>query len=72
MALSEFVEGVLSNFENEDAVCTVFMDLSKSFDRVDRNILLKKLECYGVRGNMHLLTSSYLDRRKQFVSLGRI
>ena len=46
------------------------MDLSKAFDSVDRNILLRKLECCGVRGNMHLLISSYIDVRKQFVSFG--
>ena len=44
------------------------MNLSKAFDSVDRNILLRKLECNGGGRNMHLLISSYLDGRKQFVS----
>ena len=70
LALSEFVEGVLSNFDKRNEVCAVFLDLSKTFDSVDRNILLKKFEFYGIRGNMHLLISSYLDDRKQFVSFG--
>ena len=28
------------------------------------------MECYGIRGNMHLLISSYLNGRKQFVNFG--
>ena len=61
----------MSNFDKGNAVCAVFLDLkSKAFDSVDRIILLRKLECYGVRGNMHLLISSYLDGRKQFISFG--
>ena len=55
MALSEFVEELLTNFEKGNGVYAVFLDLSKAFDSIDRNILLRKLECYGVRGNMHLL-----------------
>ena len=65
-----FVEGALSIFDKGNAVCAVFLDLSRAFDSVDRNTLLRKLECYNVRGNMHLLISSYLDGRKQFVSFG--
>ena len=69
--MTEFVKGVLSNFDKGDSVCAVFLNFNKAFNKVDRNILLRKLECYGVIGNMHLLISSYLDERKQFVSFGR-
>ena len=66
--MSEFVEGVLSSYKMGNAVCAVFLDLSKAFDSVDRNILRERLEHYGIRGNMHILISSYIDDRKQFVS----
>ena len=69
-ALTEFVERKLSNFDKGNAICAVFFNLSKAFNSVDRKILLRKLECYGVRGNMHLLIKSYLDGMKQFVSFG--
>ena len=47
-----------------------FLDLNRAFDSVDSSILLRKLECCGVRGSILLLISSYLGRRKQFVSFG--
>ena len=42
LALSKFVEGVLSTFDKDEAVCVVLLDFSKAFDSVDREILLKK------------------------------
>ena len=44
----------------------VLLDLSKAFDCVDREMLLKKTEFYGISGNMFLLLKSYLTERSQF------
>ena len=45
------------------------MDLAKAFDTVSHEILLQKLEVYGIRGNCLKLFESYLKDRYQFVKL---
>ena len=49
----------------------VFVDLKKVFDTVDHNILLEKIDYYGIRGVAKDWFRSYLDNRKQYVTLNR-
>ena len=46
------------------------MDLQKAFDMVDRNILLSKLEHYGIRGVALQLIRGFLSNRQQYVKIG--
>ena len=66
-AVQEFVDHTLQAFENKNSTVGVFLDLSKAFDTIDHNILLSKLEWYGVRGIALDWFRSYLNDRKQFV-----
>ena len=49
---------------------TVFFDLAKSFDTVDHEILLSKLEYYGVCDESLPWFKNYFTGRKQFVHTG--
>ena len=44
----------------------IFIDLKKAFDTVDHQILLEKMQFYGITGHAHKWFSSYLDNRKQY------
>ena len=45
------------------------MHLQKAFNAIDHNILLEKLQHYDIRGIAHQWFKSYLENRKQLVSV---
>jgi len=45
----------------------MFLDFSKAFDKVDHNLLLYKLEHYGIRGQLLSWLADFLSERKQRV-----
>lgn len=67
-AIFEFVDKVLKGLDDKDNMLGLFIDLSKAFDCVDHDILLKNLSDYGVRGSGLNLMRSYLSNRTQFVA----
>ena len=67
-AILHLTNQILQSFDQDKFAIGVFIDLSKAFDTVDHNILLKKLSFYGVRNNNLKWFRSYLFNRKQYIS----
>ena len=63
----QLINNICDSFNQNKYTLGVFVDLSKAFDTVDHNILLKKLSLYGIKNNNLKWFSSYLSNRKQFI-----
>ena len=53
------------NLENSEYTAVTFIDLKKAFDTVNHDILIQKLEHYGVQNKEIRWFRSYLTNRKQ-------
>ena len=71
-AVLSIIDRVQLAIESHDYSCGIFLDFSKAFDTVNHQILLTKLDYYGIRGVVKDWFTSYLSNRTQFVSLGAI
>ena len=69
MAITHLIEELTNANEEKKITVGVFIDLKKAFDTIDHTLLLRKLKHYGIRGVANNWLESYLDSRKQFVSL---
>lgn len=66
-AVLSVVEYICDAYDKGMAVKMNMLDLSKAFDSVDRSVLLRKLQYYGIRGPPLELLRSYLSNRYQAV-----
>ena len=69
IAVLDLNQQILTNIDSKLLTLGVFIDISKAFDSIRHDILLKKLYHYGIRGKMYNWCCSYLDGRQQYVSI---
>ena len=69
MALLEAYNNIVSHLDKDEHTAGIFLDLSKAFDHtISHDILVTKLQHYGVRGSALGWFRSYFKDRKQYVS----
>ena len=69
-ALLNVIECMYEKLNNNKHALVISVDLSKAFDTVSNNILIKKLFRYGIRGWPLRWIESYLADRNQCVRIG--
>ena len=68
-AALEFIDTVVNHLETRKPFISLYMDLSKAFDCLDHNILLEKLNYYGMDEKSRNLLKNYLTNRNQYLEL---
>ena len=69
-AIIQSLNYIAENLNKNKSVASIFLDVSKAFDSVNFEILLKKLENAGIRGNCLQWFKSFLNDRFQKVKVG--
>ena len=67
--MGELGGNLVEIFDIKHKAIAVFIDLRKASDSVQHNILLSKLEICCTKGQFLMLFSSFLQNRKEFVSI---
>ena len=70
LAILDVHAKIIEAIENKQLACSVFLDFAKAFDTVNHDILLGKLNHYGIRGITNKWFESYLKNRYQKVKIG--
>ena len=65
--MPQLTRDITSSFEKGKYTLGVFIDLSKAFDTIDHQILIKKLQYYGINGTTLEWFKSCLSNRKQYI-----
>ena len=71
-ACLEFLDRIMNDLDKKKTPLSIFLDLSKAFDTINHQILLDKLEYYGIEGICLHWFRSYLSNRSQSVCINDV
>ena len=66
--MMQLTDQINDTFESNGFTLGIFIDLSKAFDIVDHQILISKLNNYGVKRKNLSWFKNYLENRKQYLN----
>jgi hypothetical protein len=69
-AVTSIVSRILQAKEKKESSYCIFLDFAKAFDTVNHNILVEKLDYYGVKDLALGWFKSYLNNRAQYTQIG--
>lgn len=72
LALIDVVDNIYENLDTNQTVVGIYLDLTKAFDTVNHDILLYKLQNYGIRGMAYQWFRSYLSNRQQYTVINNV
>ena len=67
--VAEFMQNTIHAYDSKSTTISVLLDLSKAFDTIHHEIIIHKLQYYGVRCVALCWFRRYLTDRSQYVSL---
>ena len=68
-ALIHLTDKTREQLDKGNFASSIFVDFQKAFDTVEHQILIQKLNYYGIGGISNNFFSSYLQKRTQFLSI---
>ena len=67
--LIEFCDRIFEWYDKGESLDIIYLDFSKAFDTILHRKVIKKLDCYGIQGNVLRWIAEWLEDRKQRVQL---
>ena len=62
----------IGNINNHQYTALLFLDPKKAFDTVNHEILIIKMDHYGIRGTAKIFFTPFLTKRDQHVSINNL